>query len=215
MHLQHHYIAIEGNIGAGKSTLSNMLSKDFSTKLILEEFEDNSFLPKFYKDPLRYAFPLEMSFLSDRFNQLRELSPSMDLFNRFTISDYMFAKCLLFAKVNLNEDEFQLFQRLFEIIQAQIIKPDLIVYLQNPVEKLQWNITNRGRSYEQKIPDEYLQKLHLSYMEYLQTQSTHIPVLLIDCSQLDFVKNKDDYENLKAMIVKKYDVGLHTVKWLK
>jgi deoxyadenosine/deoxycytidine kinase len=127
----------------------------------------------------------------------------------------MFAKCLLFAKVNLNEDEFQLFQRLFEIIQAQIIKPDLIVYLQNPVEKLQWNITNRGRSYEQKIPDEYLQKLHLSYMEYLQTQSTHIPVLMIDCSQLDFVKNIDDYENLKAMIVKKYEVGMHTVKWLK
>ncbi len=215
MHLQHHYIAIEGNIGAGKSTLSNMLSKDFSTKLILEEFEDNSFLPKFYKDPLRYAFPLEMSFLSDRFNQLKELPPSMDLFNRFSISDYMFAKCLLFAKVNLNEDEFQLFQRLFEIIQAQIIKPDLIVYLQNPVEKLQWNITNRGRSYEQKIPDEYLQKLHLSYMEYLQTQSTHIPVLMIDCSQLDFVKNIDDYENLKAMIVKKYEVGMHTVKWLK
>jgi deoxyguanosine kinase len=215
VHLQHHYIAIEGNIGAGKSTLSNMLSKDFSTKLILEEFEDNSFLPKFYKDPLRYAFPLEMSFLSDRFNQLKELPPSMDLFNRFSISDYMFAKCLLFAKVNLNEDEFQLFQRLFEIIQAQIIKPDLIVYLQNPVEKLQWNITNRGRSYEQKIPDEYLQKLHLSYMEYLQTQSTHIPVLMIDCSQLDFVKNIDDYENLKAMIVKKYEVGMHTVKWLK
>jgi deoxyguanosine kinase len=213
--LQHKYIAIEGNIGAGKSTLATMLSRKFDTRLILEEFEDNSFLPKFYDDPKRYAFPLEMSFLTDRYNQLKNITPSQDLFQQYTISDYMLAKCLLFAKVNLDEDEFDLYQKLFEIIDAQLPKPELVVYLHNPIEKLQWNIANRGRSYEQKIQDVYLQQLQDAYLSYLQKQlSLHLPVVVIDCSGIDFVKSENDFTNLTSMICKHYHAGLHQITWL-
>jgi deoxyadenosine/deoxycytidine kinase len=212
---QHKYIAIEGNIGAGKSTLATMLSRKFNTRIILEEFEDNSFLPKFYGDPKRYAFPLEMSFLTDRYNQLKNNTLSLDLFQQHTISDYMLAKCLLFAKVNLDEDEFELYRKLFEIIDAQLPKPELIVYLHNPIEKLQWNIANRGRSYEQKIKDAYLQQLQDAYLSYLQKQlCLQMPVLIIDCSGIDFVKSEDDFANLSTMICKEYKTGLHQVTWL-
>jgi deoxyguanosine kinase len=213
--LQHKYIAIEGNIGAGKSTLATMFSKQFNTRLVLEEFEDNSFLPKFYNDPQRYAFPLEMSFLTDRFNQLRRITPSQDLFTQHTVSDYMLAKCLLFAKVNLNEDEYELYQRLYEIIDAQLPMPDLVVYLHNPVKKLQWNIANRGRSYEQKIEDEYLINLQQAYLAYLQQHLyKHTAVVIIDCSSMDFVKNTDDYHNIMAMVAKSYKPGLYQINWL-
>jgi deoxyguanosine kinase len=150
------FIAIEGNIGAGKTSLAHLLSKDFGAKLILEEFEDNSFLPKFYEDNRRFAFPLEMSFLAARFNQLKKQLHEPDLFQQRIVSDYIFAKCLLFSKVTLDEDEYELYQKLFEIINLQMRQPDLLVYLHNPIEKLQWNILNRGRVYEQHITDEDL-----------------------------------------------------------
>jgi deoxyguanosine kinase len=214
MQLQHHYIAIEGNIGAGKSSLATRMSRDFNAKLILEEFEDNSFLPKFYEDPIRYAFPLEMSFLTDRYNQLKAHTPSGDLFAQPTISDYMLAKCLLFSRVNLSDDEYALYHKFFDIIYNQLPHPDLIVYLHNPVEKLQWNIANRGRAYEQQISDDYLLNIQKAYMEYLKLLAERMPVVIIDCTPFDFVKNEDDYFNLKSMVCKKYNIGLHHINWL-
>ncbi|MES2779823.1 MAG: deoxynucleoside kinase [Bacteroidota bacterium] len=207
------FIAIEGNIGAGKTSLAQKLSADFNAKLILEEFEDNSFLPKFYEDGRRYAFPLEMSFLAARFNQLKRQLLEQDLFKHHTVSDYIFPKSLLFSKVNLDEDEYDLYVKLFDIINQQLPEPELLVYLHNPIEKLQWNITNRGRAYEQHIEDSYLQQLSDAYLRYLQSNQ-HLRILLIDCSSLDFVSNTDHYENVKALICKEYKPGIHHINWL-
>jgi deoxyadenosine/deoxycytidine kinase len=207
------FIAIEGNIGAGKTSLAQKLSTDFNAKLILEEFEDNSFLPKFYEDARRYAFPLEMSFLAARFNQLKKQLLEQDLFKQHTVSDYIFPKCMLFSKVNLDEDEYDLYVKLFDIINQQLPQPELLVYLHNPIEKLQWNIANRGRVYEQHIEDSYLQQLSDAYLQYLHSNE-HLRILLIDCSSLDFVHNTDHYENVKALICKEYQPGIHHINWL-
>jgi deoxyadenosine/deoxycytidine kinase len=207
------FIAIEGNIGAGKTSLATMLSNEFNAKLILEEFEDNSFLPKFYNDARRFAFPLEMSFLAARFNQLKKQLLEPDLFQQYLVSDYIFAKCLLFSKINLDDDEYDLYMRLFEIINQQMRQPDLLVYLHNPIEKLQWNILNRGRSYEQKIEDEYLQSLSDAYLQYLH-QNTHLRILLVDCSSINFVVNTDHYQSLVNLICKEYTPGIHHVSFL-
>src|SRR5678816_1188809 len=161
--MNYHFITIEGNIGAGKTTLAHLLSKHYNARLVLEEFADNPFLPKFYENPAQYAFPLELFFMAERYKQLKDLIQTRDLFHSITISDYLFTKCLLFAKVNLSEDEFRLYQRLFEIIHQQLIQPDLLIYLHAPVTKLQTNIKKRNRSYEQNIPDEYLFKIQETY----------------------------------------------------
>jgi deoxyadenosine/deoxycytidine kinase len=207
------YIAIEGNIGAGKSTLASMLSRDWKTRLILEEFEDNSFLPKFYQDARRYAFPLEMSFLAARFNQLKNQLTEYDLFNNKIISDYIFAKCLLFSKVNLDEDEFELYYKLFNIIQLQLPRPDLLVYLHTPIEKLQLHISKRGRVYEQNIDNLYLENLQQSYFDYLHANAD-LKVLLIDCSNTDFVGKPHQYDQIKGLLCRPYSAGIHTFKLL-
>jgi deoxyguanosine kinase len=207
------YIAIEGNIGAGKTSLAQRLSADFNAKLILEEFEDNSFLPKFYDDGRRFAFPLEMSFLASRFNQLKKHLLEKDLFQQQIVSDYIFPKSLLFSKVTLDEDEYDLYVKLFDIINQQLPQPELLVYLHNPIEKLRWNITNRGRAYEQNIKDEYLLQLGEAYQQYLNANQ-HLRILMIDCSSLDFVGNTDHYENIKALIGKEYAPGIHQINWL-
>lgn len=209
--IPYNFIAIEGNIGAGKSTLATMLANDWNAQLILEEFEDNSFLPKFYSDARRYAFPLEMSFLAARFNQLKNQLPAQDLFKNLVVSDYLFAKCLLFSKVNLDEDEYELYQKLFHIINLQLPKPHLLVYLHSPIEKLQWNIANRGRSYEQEIEDSYLKNLQDTYFEYLHSQSD-LRILIIDCTQVDFVKNKEHYMQLQQLILQDYPLGITHAK---
>ena len=182
------FIAIEGNIGAGKSTLVNMLSDVLKAKKIMEEFEDNSFLPKFYENRSRYAFPLEMSFLAARFNQLKKQLVEDKLFGEPIISDYIFAKCLLFSQNTLDDDEYKLYRQMFEIINFQIPQPDLLVYLHAPIEKLQWNISNRGRVYEKKIEDNYLQSLQETYFKYMNSQ-TNTRVLVVNCAGLDFVNN--------------------------
>lgn len=202
------FIAIEGNIGAGKSTLASMLAADWKARLIMEEFEDNSFLPKFYEDARRYAFPLEMSFLAARFNQLKRQLPEQDLFSELVISDYVFTKCLLFSKVNLDEDEYELYSKMFNIILQQLPKPDLLIYLHAPIERLQWNISNRGRSYEQHIKDEYLENLQKNYFNFLHT-STEQRILLIDCSNIDFVKNPEHYQQIKELAGRNYEPGIH------
>ncbi len=209
----YNFIAIEGNIGAGKSSLAQLLANDWNAQLILEEFEDNSFLPKFYEDARRYAFPLEMSFLAARFNQLKKQLPSQDLFKQLIISDYIFAKCLLFSKVNLDEDEYELYHKLFHIINLQLPKPDLLVYLHCPIEKLQWNIANRGRSYEQHIANEYLQNLQETYFGYLYNQN-ELRILIIDCAQVDFIKNPEQYEQMQNLLCKEYPLGITQAKLL-
>lgn len=208
----HHYIVIEGNIGAGKSTLTQKLAARTGARMILEEFEDNSFLPKFYNDQRRYAFPLEMSFLAARFNQLKKQLEA-DMFNNYIVSDYMFAKCLLFSKVNLDEDEYELYLKLFEIIQLQLRQPDLLVYLHNPIEKLKWNITNRGRAYEQNIEDEYLRHLSDAYIQYIHA-NPQLRVLMIDCSGIDFVNHEEHYLSIESLVCKEYQPGIHQVNWL-
>ncbi len=207
------FIAIEGNIGAGKTSLAQMLSREFNARLILEEFDDNSFLPKFYEDAQRYAFPLEMSFLAARFNQLKKQLLEKDLFQQFIVSDYIFAKCMLFSKTNLTDDEYDLYLKLFEIINVQMRQPDLLIYLHNPVQKLQWNIMNRGRSYEQKISDEYLQTLSDAYLKYLHA-NTHLRILLVDCSAVDFVAKPEHYQSLINLVCKEYEPGIHHVSFL-
>ena len=153
--MKYNFITIEGNIGAGKTTLAHLLSKHFQARLVLEEFADNPFLPKFYESPEQYAFPLELFFMAERYKQLKDLLQTKDMFHSVTVSDYLFTKCLLFAKVNLPDEEFRLYQKLFEIINPQIVQPDLLIYLHSPVNKLQENIRKRNRTYEQSIPNDY------------------------------------------------------------
>lgn len=186
------YIAIEGNIGAGKTTLSNKISEDFNAKLVLERFADNPFLPKFYKDQARYAFPLEMSFLADRYQQLSDDLSQFDLFKDFLVADYHIFKSLIFAKVTLMEDEYRLYKTMFDIIHKEMPKPDLYVYLYQSTDRLLDNIKKRGRSYEQDIPAEYLESINKGYLDYIKTQ-THLNVLVIDVSSRDFVQNQQDY----------------------
>ena len=199
---QFNYIAIEGNIGAGKTTLSTKLSEDCNAKLVLERFADNPFLPKFYKDQSRYAFPLEMSFLADRYQQLSDDLAQFDLFKDFVVADYHIFKSLIFAKVTLQEDEFRLYKTMFDIIHKEMPKPDLYVYLYQNTERLLENIKKRGRSYEQEIPADYLEKINQGYLDYIKTQ-TDLNVLIIDVSDLDFVKKQEDYVFLLQKIHKK------------
>ena len=189
---KYNYIAIEGNIGAGKTSLANMISDDFNAKLVLERFADNPFLPKFYEDKERYAFPLEMSFLADRYQQLSDDLAQFDLFKNFIISDYYIFKSLIFAQVTLSKDEYLLYRKMFNLIYKEITKPDLYVYLYQNTDRLLENIKNRGRVFEQNIQADYLKKIHDGYMGFITTQND-LNLLTIDVSEIDFVNNKEDY----------------------
>ncbi|MCF8331466.1 MAG: deoxynucleoside kinase [Bacteroidales bacterium] len=206
--MRNQFIAIEGNIGAGKTTLATLLAEELNALLIQEQFEKNSFLPLFYNDPERYAFPLEMSFLADRYQQLKHQLSSPGLFNSLIISDYFINKSLIFARKTLQADEYKLYSRLFNIISASLRKPDLLVYLYSDIPTLQKNIKNRGRDYEGKITDEYLKKIQASYFDFIRVQ-TNLSVIIIDNSNLDFVNNKDDYERIKTIITKTHSHGIH------
>ncbi len=189
---QFNYIAIEGNIGAGKTTLTTRIAEDFNAKTVFERFADNPFLPKFYEDQNRFAFPLEMSFLADRYQQISDDLAQFDLFKDFIIADYHIFKSLIFAKVTLTEDEYRLYRKLFEIIYKEMPKPDLYIYLYQNTDRLLDNIKNRGRSYEQEIPAEYLDKINKGYLDYIKSQ-TELNVLIIDVSDKDFVRKQEDY----------------------
>jgi 2-amino-4-hydroxy-6-hydroxymethyldihydropteridine diphosphokinase len=186
------YIAIEGNIGAGKTTLTNKLAEDFNAKTVLERFADNPFLPKFYEDQNRYAFPLEMSFLADRYQQISDDLAQFDLFKDFIVADYHIFKSLIFAKVTLAEDEFRLYKTMFDIIYKEMPKPDLYIYLYQSTERLLVNIKERGRPYEQEIPAEYLEKINSGYLDYIKSKSD-LNVLIIDVTDRDFHNNQGDY----------------------
>ena len=211
--MQYNYIVIEGNIGSGKTTLTSKIAEEYNARMILERFEDNSFLPKFYKDPDKYAFPLEMSFLADRYQQLKDELAKGDLFKSFTIADYFIDKSLIFAKNNLKQDEFSLYARLFDIINSTLPKPELIIYLYNSISHIQNNIQKRGRSYESNITDEYLEKIQEGYFNYFrQNQNTRI--LIVDTQMIDFVESIDDYQKIKHILKKEYPVGIHRITFL-
>lgn len=193
------YIAIEGNIGSGKTTLATMIAEDFNAKIILERFADNPFLPKFYEDNDRYAFPLEMSFLADRYSQLSDDLAQFDLFKNFIVSDYYIFKSLIFAQVTLQKDEFYLYRKMFDIMYKEISKPDLYIYLYQDTPQLIKNIKKRGREYEQNIAPEYLDKIHQGYSSFIKTEE-NLKTLIIDVSQKDFLNNPDEYKEIIALI---------------
>ncbi len=202
------YLVIEGNIGAGKTTLATMLSADLDSRLILEGFSDNPFLPKFYSDPAKYSFPLELSFLAERYSQLKNDLASRDLFHKLTIMDYYFMKSLIFAQNTLAPDEYNLYRKFFDIIYERLPKPDLYVYLHIPEGKLIENIRLRGRDYEQSIESDYLRTIKEGYFNFF-SQQNDFPVLIIDTTNVDFVKNETHYQLIKELIFEKtYSSGV-------
>jgi deoxyguanosine kinase len=205
--MNYHFITIEGNIGAGKTTLAHLLAKKYNARLVLEQFAENPFLSKFYENPLQYAFPLELFFMAERYKQLKELIHTKDLFQSITITDYLFTKCLLFAKINLPEEEFRLYQKLFEIIHQQLAKPEILIYLHAPVNKLQANIKKRNRPYEQGIKDEYLFNIQQTYTHYIKQHN--IKTLFIDASHADFLGNEKHLKVVTDALEKDYDFGQH------
>ena len=207
--MKYHFITIEGNIGAGKTTLAHLLSKRLNARLILEEFADNPFLPKFYENPQQYAFPLELFFMAERYKQMKDLLHTHDLFQSVTISDYLFTKCLLFAKVNLSEEEFRLYQKLFDIIHSQIIQPELLIYLHAPVSRLQLNIKKRNRPYEQAIPDEYLFNIQETYTTYIKQQN--VKTLFVDASNANFLSNPAHVQTILDALDADYENGQHFI----
>lgn len=207
--MKYSFVTIEGNIGAGKTTLAHLLSKHFNARLVLEQFADNPFLPKFYENPGQYAFPLELFFMAERFKQLKELIQQKDLFQNLTISDYLFTKCLLFAKINLPEDEFRLYQRLFTIIHEQLVQPEILIYLHSPVNKLQENIRKRNRSYEQNIPDDYLFSIQETYTHYIKQHN--MKTLFVDVSNADFLGNEKHLAAIIDALDKEYPQGQHYI----
>ena len=206
--MTYNYIVIEGNIGAGKTSLASQMAEEHNARLILEQFEDNSFLPKFYKDPEKYAFPLEMSFLAERYQQLKNQLSKQDLFKTFTIADYFIDKSLIFARNNLQGDEYTLYARLFQIISSTLPRPDLLVYLYLDTDGLLSNIDKRGRDYEKKIKAEYLDDVQKVYLNYFR-QLEGIRILIIDINGLDFVSHTRDYKKLSGLILQDYSPGIH------
>jgi len=205
------YLVIEGNIGAGKTTLATMLANDLNAKLILEQFADNPFLPRFYENPERYSFPLELSFLAERYKQLNIDLRTGSLFQNLTIADYFFMKSLIFAQNTLSGDELQLYKQIFSIIYNTLPKPNLYVYLHLPTNKLIQNIQKRGRTYEQSISPEYLNNLTQGYFDFFK-QHPDYTFLIIDTSNIDFVERIEDYQKIKRIIFDKtYNKGVNRV----
>ncbi|MBL4559660.1 MAG: deoxynucleoside kinase [Labilibaculum sp.] len=197
--MDYKFIVIEGNIGAGKTSLSHKIAEEYNAKLILEQFANNPFLPKFYEDQEKYSFPLEMSFLADRYNQLKKELSERDLFKSFTIADYYFMKSLIFSKQTLKDDEYNLYRQFFHIIYNSLPKPDLYVYLHSNVDKLLSNIKRRGRDYEQEITADYLHKIQDSYFEFFKHQQ-ELSFLIIDINNIDFVNNPDDFSKVSKAV---------------
>lgn len=209
--IQYKYICIEGNIGAGKTTLSQMLAQDLNCNLILEQFTENPFLEYFYRDPERYAFTVELSFLTERHKQLQSSLSKNDLFSEFTLADYSIVKSLLFAKQNLSPDEFRLFQNIFNLLSHNIPKPDLILYLHRPIDRLKKHITERARSYEMNIENNYLELIQNAYFDFFKSQ-TLVPVVLLDGENMDFINNPSHFDEIKNILSQDFKPGLHHLR---
>ena len=207
--MKYTFISIEGNIGAGKTTLANLLAERLNARLILEEFADNPFLAKFYDNPAQYAFSVELFFMAERYKQQKDLVGQQDMFRSLTIADYLFTKCLLFAKVNLPDDEFRLYQRLFDTMHHQMIQPELLIYLHAPVSKLQENIKKRNRPYEQNIQNDYLYKIQQTYTHYIKQHN--MKTLIVDTSDADFMGNPKHLDTILDALEKEYEDGQHFI----
>ena len=205
--MKYRFIAVEGNIGAGKSTLAALLANHYQARVILEEFADNTFLPKFYHEPERYAFPLELSFFADRYKQMKRTLLQQELFHDKIISDYLFIKSKLFARVNLSTDEYELFEKLYEIAETNLPQPDLLIFLRSPMEKLKANIKERGRSYEQQITDSYLLSIEEVYNEFLNSKLQK--TLFVDVTNVDFLTNKAHFQQLTSFLEDHSDFETH------
>ncbi|MCQ2264608.1 MAG: deoxynucleoside kinase [Bacteroidales bacterium] len=208
--IPYNYIVIEGCIGAGKTSFSKMLAEDCNAELVLEEFADNPFLPKFYKDPVHYALPVEMHFLMERYRQLKGLLSERDMFKDFVVGDYFIDKCIIFSKNNLLDDEFNLYKTVFDTISSFLPKPELIVYLYNNTDQLLKNIAKRGREYEKEITAEYLADIQDHYITHFK-QNTNIPILLVETAEMDFVQNQSDYLKIKELLFRTYEPGIHRI----
>lgn len=208
--MKYKFITVEGNIGAGKTSLAKLLGKHLRAKLILETFAENPFLPKFFEDAKRYAFSAELFFLADRYQQLHEQLKEFNLFNQLTISDYVFVKSLLYSRVNLTDDEFKLFQRIFSIMYPNLPEPDLLVYIHSSVNRIIKNIRKRGRNFEQSVSETYLLKIQQAYFNYFK-QKPNLKILIIQADAIDFVNNIEDFKKIVSLIEKDYLPGVHTV----
>lgn len=206
--LKYDYVVIEGNIGTGKTSLAEKIAHDYQTRLVLERFAENPFLPLFYDQPQRYAFPLELSFLADRYQQLNMELATTDLFRLQTVSDYLLSKSLIFANITLKNDENALYQRLFHIINPQLPKPDLLVYLHKDVPQLLHNISSRGREYEQNIRPDYLADLEKGYWDFFKQQNG-LRILVLDTNKIDYVNREEDYKMVLEAINLDYPPGVH------
>ncbi|MHC1705903.1 MAG: deoxynucleoside kinase [Bacteroidales bacterium] len=206
----YNFIAVEGNIGAGKTSLARQISEKFNAKLILEQFEDNPFLPKFYEDQVKYAFPLELSFLASRYQQLSDELMLTDLFKNFTIADYFIHKSLIFPRKTLQADEYKLYSRLFYIMMNSLPRPDLLVYLYVDIAQLHKNIKSRGRIYEQNISSEYLENIQQSYMDHLKSLKD-MRILILEVNNIDFVNSEADFNRVCSFIFAECPVGITKV----
>lgn len=208
--IPYQYICIEGNIGAGKTTFCELLAEDIACKLVLEEFADNPFLPNFYKEPKRFAFPMELFLMAERFKQLQNHIHHRDLFSDYIVSDYTFVKTLLFAKNNLPEEEYRLFHDMYQILSEQIPNPDILVYLHRPLDVLKQQIMLRGRPYEQNMEAGYLQGLQNMYFEYFRNE-VQFPILMVDLGAANFINEPDAYQEIKNLMMDEWKPGLHRI----
>jgi deoxyadenosine/deoxycytidine kinase len=211
MEVRYNYVIIEGNIGAGKTSLATRIASEYNARLVLEQFADNPFLPKFYREPEKYAFPLELSFLASRYKQLNDELGSQDIFKSFTVADYYFMKSLVFAASTLKGEEYNLYRQIFYIIYGQMPKPDIYVYLHQTPSKLLENISKRGRDYEKNITAGYLQKIQESYFSFFR-QNPESRYLIIDINNIDFVENEEDFRKItETIFAGQWDKGLNMV----
>ncbi len=208
--IPYRYVCIEGNIGAGKTTLCERMHKEHNCSLILEEFAENPFLPYFYKNPDKYAFPLELFFMTERYKQLQDKLQAQDLFTEFILADYMFIKTLLFANINLKSDEFKIFQQLYLTLHQNIAAPDLIIYLHRDIEQLQKQIKGRGRSYEQRIKDDYLSAIQDAYFNYFRSEP-NLPIVIVNINHVNFMEQQEQYDELQRIFRTSYQPGIHHV----
>ena len=208
--VQYPYIVVEGNIGSGKTSFVKKLAKYINASAFFEEFSENPFLPKFYAEPEKHAFPLELSFLAERYHQLKNELNTQNLFHQTIISDYYLSKSLIFAEINLPEDEFSLYKNLYSIIHQKVLKPSLYIYLHSNVDRLKRNINSRGRSYELNIENAYLENIQAGYSSFINQQN-EFPVLLINTSNIDFVNSEVDFKRIITCLEKKYDKGVHRI----
>ncbi len=195
-----HYIAIEGVIGAGKTSLARMLSERLSARFVLEKFEENPFLPRFYEDPERYAFQTQIFFLLSRYRQQQELYQA-DLFHSHIVSDYIFEKDKIFAYLTLRDDELKLYESLLTAIERTIPPPDLVIYLQSSVDRLMVNIRKRGREMEKNMSEEYIKELNEAY-NYFFFRYKSTPLLIVKAMDIDFVNNPDHFDDLMTQILR-------------